>query len=105
MKKITFSLLLASFLVFSVLPVLAQDVKTAPSINPVTAFETIINVVFTALLIFAALTLIIAGFDFATAGGDSEKVKKAREKVLYAVIGIVVAFLAKGIVLFIENMF
>ena len=38
-----------------------------------------------------------------TAGGDVEKVNKARDFVLYAIVGIIIALLAKGIVTWVQN--
>ncbi len=49
------------------------------------------------------LMAIIAGFMFLTAGGQTEKIKKAREILLYGAIGFVVVLLANGIVGWIGN--
>ena len=53
---------------------------------------------FVVLTVMAALTIVFAGYIFLTAGGDPEKVKKAREFVLYALIGVAVAFSARALV-------
>ncbi|MBU3895815.1 hypothetical protein KKG36_00620 [Patescibacteria group bacterium] len=62
----------------------------------------VLNSVQTALLaIFlaaAAIFIIIGAFQFLTGGGDATKVKEARDKVLYALIAVVVAFAATGLV-------
>jgi hypothetical protein len=60
-------------------------------------FKTIITYVFTLLLIFAVIFIIMAAFTYLTAGGDEEKVSKAHQKIIYAVVAIAVAFLAQGI--------
>lgn len=109
MKKIISSSLLVSFLILSVgIPsIVVADttgIKEAPEIPLMPTIDTIINIIFTFLLVFAAIMLIMAGFQFMTAGGDSEAVKKARDKVLYAIIGLIVAFLARGLISFIEQM-
>jgi len=49
-------------------------------------------------LIVAVWFLILAGFNFVTANGDSEKLKKARTNLMWSFVGILVAVLAKGIV-------
>ena len=59
-------------------------------------FKTLITWIFTLLLIFAVLFIIMAAFSYLTAGGDEEKVQKAHQKIIYAVIAIAVAFLAQG---------
>jgi hypothetical protein len=42
--------------------------------------------------------IIFGGIRYATSGGDSEKVKKAKDTLLYAIIGLAVALLASLIV-------
>jgi len=76
---------------------------TAPDINPIKAFTTIMNWVFYGLIVFATLMMIIGGFNFITAGGDADKQGKARDSIIYAIIGIIVAALAKGVATLIEN--
>jgi len=115
MKKFLFNLISALILLsFSVLPLTgvlkAAEVQgpevTPPSkLDPISAFKTIVDWVFYILLLFAGLMIILAGFNFITAAGDTEKVDAARNYVLYAVIGIVVGLLARGVVWFIAKQF
>jgi hypothetical protein len=51
--------------------------------------------------IAAVITIIVAGFIFVTAGGDASKVSAARTMITYAVVGLLVIFLARTIVAFI----
>jgi len=98
MKKIIISA--STFL----LPLVAFAQVTAPppgvrNINGViNIFNVAINWLFTILLIFAVLVIILAAFQYLTAGGDEEAVKKANKKILMAVVAIAVAFLARGVV-------
>lgn len=57
---------------------------------------------FALLLITAAIFIILAAFYFVTASGDPDKTKTARNFVLYALIGVLVAFIAKGLVYLID---
>lgn len=66
-----------------------------------TLLDTLVDWLFAILLIVAALFIILAAFYFVTAAGDPDKTKKARDFVLYALIGVLVAFAARGLVLFI----
>jgi hypothetical protein len=50
------------------------------------------------LLLFLAVIIVFAGVLIVTAGGEAEKVERAKRMILYSVIGIVVALLAKGLV-------
>lgn len=61
------------------------------------SIHTISNWVFVILIVVATIFIVIAGFTFVTAAGDPAKVTTARNYVLYALIGLVVAFLAKAI--------
>ena len=62
------------------------------------ALESLVDWLFTILLIIAVIFLVIAAFSFVTASGDPDKVGKARRFVLYALIGVAVAVAARGLV-------
>ncbi len=51
--------------------------------------------------IAAVLMLIIGGFRYITSGGDSNSISAAKNTILYAIIGLVVAVLAQAIVQFV----
>ncbi len=61
------------------------------------------NLLFTVIMILAIIILLYAAFLFLTGGGDSAKLDQARQLLTYAVVGIVVALLAKGLVLVVVN--
>jgi len=104
-KKYLLSLALISLLAASLLALPAKGLAqtTLNEIEPVGAIEKIITWLITIILIVAALFIVIAAFTFVTAGGDPEKVNKARDQVLYALIGVVVALLAYGLVLLVKK--
>lgn len=58
----------------------------------------IINWVMGIIAIVAVIVIIIAGIQFMTSNGDPGKVKKAKDAILYAVIGLIVIILAATIV-------
>jgi hypothetical protein len=47
---------------------------------------------------------VLAAFNFITAGGDENKIAKAKEWVKYALIGVVIALLAGGVVALLTNL-
>ena len=51
----------------------------------------------------AVIVIIIAGFFYVTSNGDSSKLAAAKNTILYAVIGLVVALLASAIISFVNN--
>ena len=76
-------------------------VVKAPKISLLGTILKIINAAFTILILLSIIFLIIAGYYFVTAAGSPEQVVKARQMVLWAIVGVVMALLAKGIVTFI----
>jgi multisubunit Na+/H+ antiporter MnhB subunit len=49
----------------------------------------------------AVFVIVLGGVQFVTASGDPTKVKKAKDAILYGVIGLVIAILAYPIVNFV----
>ena len=70
------------------------DGVPASMFGPGGIFETIANTLLFLLGAVAVLMLIIGGFRYVVSGGDSSAVESAKNTILYAIIGIVVAFLA-----------
>lgn len=101
MKKILLGLVIVSLLVLPAFQ-LAQATE-APEIDVVEALGNITDLLFTILMVVASLFIVAAAFHFVTAAGEPEKVAKARDYVLYALVGVVVALLAKGLVSLIET--
>ena len=62
---------------------------------------TLIDVILGALGIVAVVVVILGGIQFVTSTGDPAKTKKAKDTILYGIIGLVVALLAFAIVNFV----
>jgi len=60
--------------------------------------EKAINWLFGIVTAIAAIMLIWAGFTYVTSAGNAEKMKTALNSVIYALIGIAIAVLAKGLI-------
>ena len=63
--------------------------------------DTIINVVLGVLGLLAVVIIIYGGFMYTTSAGDASKIKKAKDTIMYGVIGLVIALLAYAIVNFV----
>lgn len=61
----------------------------------------IINAVIAVLGIVAVVVIIVGGIGYMTSSGDAGKVKKAKDTILYGVIGLVIVVLAFAIVNFV----
>ena len=64
-------------------------------------FRQVTNTVLYIVGIIAVIMLIIGGIKYVVSGGDSKKVTDAKNTVLYAIIGLVICFLAFAIVNFV----
>ncbi len=61
----------------------------------------IINAVIGVLGLVAVVIIIIGGINYMTSSGEASKVKKAKDTILYGVIGLVICVLAFAIVNFV----
>lgn len=67
--------------------------------------ENIINAAISVIGIVGVLVIVMAGQRFMTANGDPGKIKQAKDMILWAIVGIIIAVLAWAIVTFILNAF
>jgi len=61
----------------------------------------IVNIILYIVGAVAVLMLVIGGLRYVLSGGDSSQTKSAKDTILYAIIGIVIAFAAYAIVNFV----
>ena len=62
-----------------------------------------LNVVYVVVGVIAVIFIIIGGINYKTSQGDPGKVKKAKDTVLYGIIGLIIALLAFAITAFVMN--
>ncbi len=67
--------------------------------------QLVTNILLFVIGAISVIVIIIGGVKFVTSDGDSGKIKSARETILYAVVGIVIALLAYAIVNFVVTQF
>lgn len=105
MRKIFLSLILISLLVMPTIglaltiPQTTGQTTTLPEKDVFVVLNNIANWLFYILVLIAVIAILIAAFLFVTSSGDPEKVGSARQFILYALVGIMVGLLAKGLVL------
>lgn len=68
----------------------------SPTVNSV--INTVINIMSAFVGILAVIMIIFSGFRYVTAGGDSSKIGQAKNSLIYAIVGIVVAGTAQLLV-------
>ena len=102
--------ILSAFLVIGIWGILFINIAAAiPSAPPTPTVEkesigqlfdillAALSWVYAIFFVIAAFFILFAAFTYLTAKGDPEKVKGARDQIIYAVIAIVVALLAFSI--------
>ncbi len=120
MKRLTTYILAFAIAVFGTLAVVQPALAVDPNAEATKGLQaagdsgsgslsgslrTISDILLFVLGAIAVIVIIIGGIRYATSGGDSGQVKSAKDTILYAVIGLVVAILAYAIVRFIiDNM-
>ncbi len=63
-----------------------------------TTVQTVINMLLFIIGLVAVIVIIYSGIKFVLSSGDSNAIKSARDTMLYAVIGLVVAIMAYAVV-------
>ena len=66
-----------------------------------TSVINIINAIIGVLGLIAVVIVIIGGVQYMTSSGDAGKVKKAKDTILYGIIGLIICVLAFAIVNFV----
>jgi len=100
MKRALLTLVIFSLLLLPVVGIAQEqpDVELQGDVDVLEIMLNIANWLFAILLIFAAIMIIIAAYMFVTAAGNPETVAKARTFVIYALVGVAVAAVARGLV-------
>jgi len=103
---------LSLFLLIAVLiPLTAEaiTVKIENPLGPNTTFwdliDKLIDFIFYLAIAVAPIMFIVAGFYFITAAGDPEKINIAKKMILWVLIGLLIVFLAKALIVFFGEMF
>ena len=82
------------------LAILSLPVVTLAATVPSTLNEAVENIVtplFVVLVAISIVFIIFAAYTFVTSGGDPGKTETARTTLVYAIVGLIVAFLALGV--------
>jgi hypothetical protein len=68
-------------------------------------FKTVTNVLLFLIGAISVIMLIVGGIRYVVSGGDSTAVQNAKNTILYAIVGVVVAILAYAVVNFVVGSF
>lgn len=70
-----------------------------------TTIKEVISTIFVILGILAVIMIIIGGIRYTTSNGDPGQIKNAKNTIMYAVIGLILAILSYAIVNFVLSVF
>jgi hypothetical protein len=65
--------------------------------------KTILSIVFGIVGALALLMLVVSGLRYVISGGDPNRISKAKDGIIFALIGLLVALTAEAIVAFVVN--
>lgn len=82
-----------------------NEVKLPNSDVTASTFETILQIVFGVAGAIALIVIVLAGFKYVLSRGNAQETAKAKNAILYAVIGLVVSLLSFTIVSFVITRF
>ena len=106
-KKIVFSSALSVLLALPAV-ILAFTPGNVPnaatSLDVLTVIDLIFSILWPITVAFFIIMFVLAAFLFATAQGDAEKVKNARNAVIWGIVGVFVALIAFSIVFIVRNL-
>ncbi len=109
MRSYFFKLLTPAVLLSSLLfPILANGIEIENPLEYDSVTELlckIIDVIFNLALGVAPIMIIVAGFYFVTAMGEPAKIQTAKQIILWALIGLLVVFCAKGFIQLFNDIF
>ncbi len=64
----------------------------------------VITILLTLIVIAAVVVIIVSGFRMIAGGGNPDQIAKAKKAIIWAIIGIVIAFMSFGIVQIVQNL-
>lgn len=106
MNNINKKIIIFSFFAFLILPAvaLAQNLEFAPPLGETDIKVVIARVIRAVLGVIGSIALLmffIGGFMWLTAGGNADRIKRAKDILIWSILGLVVIFSAYAIVQFV----
>ena len=77
------------------------DNDSSPILGPSSIFYKIIQTVIILTGSISVIMIMVGGFRYVVSGGDSTAVKSAKDTILYALVGLIIAIFAQTIITFV----
>lgn len=78
-----------------------SDTTKNPIIGPNSIMAKVVEIIVFLVGALSVIMIVVGGFRYVVSGGDSNATKGAKDTILYALIGLVVALFAQGLVSFV----
>ena len=78
---------------------------TAPKADAGTIIKTIVDILLFVIGAVSVIMIVIGGLRYVISGGDAKQVQAAKNTILYALVGVIIAILAYAVVNFVSNTF
>ncbi len=86
-------------------PPAGMNIPTGGEAKLIDILKASINYLFIFAIIFALLILIYSGWLWMTSAGDKQKIASAKQRLTYALVGLIVVFLSFFIINFVTGFF
>tara|TARA_Y100000310_G_scaffold328929_1_gene397908 strand:- start:304 stop:741 length:438 start_codon:yes stop_codon:yes gene_type:complete len=80
---------------------LKTDVQTAGDV--ITIIQDVVGWIQVFFYVAATLMVVLAAWDYLNSGGNEEKVQSAKNKLIYAIVAVIIAVIAGGVVRLVFN--
>lgn len=77
--------------------------RASGTANAQNIVSNIISLLLWIIGVVSVIMIVIGGFKYVTSSGDSNKIQSAKNTILYSIIGLVVAIVGQGVVLYVVN--
>src|ERR1035441_1720396 len=84
-------------------PITSRQVPNLPMPHTAGVIQQALSIVFGVIGAFALLMITVSGLRYVLSSGDPQKTARAKDGIIYSLVGIAVAVAAESIVLFVAN--
>lgn len=106
LKNILMNLIIFGSLFGCLLPLTVNAQPLSPitgTADIIRALNNVKNLIWAIILVIVVIMFVWAGITFVTAEGNPNRIEQARNRVLYGIIGIIIALIAGGLITLINQ--
>ena len=81
------------------------EVKSKSFTSDASIVTTILNTISLAIGVASVIMIIVGGLMYVTSAGDQNKVARAKDAIIYAVVGVVISIIGYALLTFVKGQF